>query len=61
MAAQFSIINYQLVQRPRPDYEAANHVLIKARREMVNYERTSMSLPRRGRRRGNEDQTERSE
>jgi hypothetical protein len=33
---QLSSINHQPAQRQRPDYEAANRFLIKARREMAN-------------------------
>jgi len=35
---QLSTINHQLAQRQRPDYEAANCFLLKARREMANRE-----------------------
>jgi hypothetical protein len=33
--SQLSTLNFQLAQRQRPDYEAANRFLIKARREMA--------------------------
>lgn len=33
---QLSTMNHQLAQRQRPDYEAANRFLIKARREMAD-------------------------
>jgi len=33
---QLSTVNYQLAERQRSDYEAANRFLTKARREMAN-------------------------
>jgi len=35
---QLSTLNDQLAQRQRPDYEAVNRFLVKARREMAKNE-----------------------